>query len=117
MPVGSWSLSAAANLHRGWPATKVSVVTTSAGERSAVAGPRNGHRLGDARRLDVRASRDFDVGVGELRFFAEITNLTNRNNPCCLVYEPVTINGAPSLAERERRRVGITGNVGVLLQF
>jgi outer membrane receptor protein involved in Fe transport len=116
-PVGGWSLSATANIHRGWPTTEVNVVTTAAGDTVAVAGERNGVRLGNARRIDFRASRDFDVGVGALRFFAEVTNLTNRQNPCCLVYEPVTIDGIPALAARERARAGITGNLGLLLQF
>jgi hypothetical protein len=116
-PLGEWSLSAAANLHRGWPATEVGVVTTPAGETVAVAGPRNAVRLATVRRLDMRASREFDMGAGALRFFAEVTNLTNRNNPCCLVYEPATVNGLPALARRERGRAGITGNLGLLWQF
>jgi hypothetical protein len=117
-PVGAWTLSAAAAAHRGWPATELEVVTTSAGEQIVVAGERNAIRLGNVRRLDARVSRDFDAGVGALRFFIEVTNLTNRDNPCCLVYEPVTsLSGAASLAVRERSRVGSTGNVGVLWQF
>ncbi|RPI59149.1 MAG: hypothetical protein EHM50_09665 [Lysobacterales bacterium] len=116
--VGPWSLSGAATVHRGWPTTTVTVVTGTNGERSAVAGPRNASRLGSVRRLDVRASRDFGIGPGSLRFFAEITNFTNRRNPCCLVYEPVTTaDGLPSLTATERARVGITGNVGLLWQF
>jgi hypothetical protein len=117
-PMGAWTLSAAAALHRGWPATEIGVVTTSAGERAAVAGERNAIRLGNVSRLDARASRDFSVGPGALRFFFEITNLTNRQNPCCLVYEPTTLaTGEASLTATERARVGITGNVGVLWQF
>jgi outer membrane receptor protein involved in Fe transport len=116
-PIGAWSLSSAATLHRGWPATEVVVTTTPSGETVAVAGPRNAKRLGAVRRIDLRASRDFDVGFGSLRFFAEVTNLTNRDNPCCLVYEPVTIDGSPSLVGSERGRAGITGNIGALWQF
>jgi hypothetical protein len=33
------------------------------------------------------------------------------------VYDPVTINGSPSLAGRQRGRAGITGNIGALWQF
>jgi outer membrane receptor protein involved in Fe transport len=117
-PVGAWSLSATATMHRGWPATEVTVTTTPTGERVAVAGPRNALRLGGVRRLDARASREFAIGAGSLRFFAEITNLMNRDNPCCLVYEPVTTpDGLPSLAGEEQSRVGITGNIGLLWQF
>ncbi|HUQ51826.1 MAG TPA: TonB-dependent receptor [Gammaproteobacteria bacterium] len=117
-PVGGWSLSAAATMHRGWPTTRVTVVTGSTGDRVAVAGPRNSDRLGGVRRLDVRASREFGVGPGSLRFFAEVTNLTNRQNACCLVYDPVTLpSGLPSLVGIERARAGITGNIGLLWQF
>lgn len=117
-PVGAWSLTAAAAANLGWPTTTVSVVTNTAGERVAVADERNASRLGAVRRLDMRASRDFAIGPGDLRFFAEITNVTNRENPCCLVYEPVTTaDGEPSLVGTERARAGITGNVGLLWQF
>jgi hypothetical protein len=104
-------------LHSGWPATEIGVTTSPSGEPLAVAGPRNGIRLRDFRRLDLRASRDFDVGFGSLRFFAEVTNLTNRDNPCCLVYEPTTVDGMAALAVRERSGAAITGNLGVLWQF
>ncbi len=117
-PVGAWSLTGAAALNLGWPTTTVSVVTNAAGERIAVADERNSSRLGPVRRLDMRASRDFAIGPGELSFFAEIMNITNRKNPCCLVYEPVTAaDGQPSLAGTERARAGITGNIGLLWQF
>jgi outer membrane receptor protein involved in Fe transport len=116
-PVGRWSVSAAALLHRGWPTTEVAVATSN-GAAVAVAGERNGARLGNVRRLDIRASRDFAIGPGVLRFFAEATNLTNRDNPCCLIYEPVTLpNGDPSLAASERGQAGLTGNLGLLWQF
>jgi outer membrane receptor protein involved in Fe transport len=115
---GSWDLSGAAVVHRGWPTTTVTVVTAASGERLAVAGERNASRLGAVRRLDVRASREFGLGPGSLRFFAEVTNLTDRRNPCCLVYEPATTsNGLPSLVGTERARAGITGNIGMLWQF
>jgi hypothetical protein len=111
-------LTAVATVHRGWPTTTVAVVTNAAGEPSAVAGERNATRLDSVRRLDMRASRDFAVGPGDLRFFAEITNLTNRRNPCCLVYEPATTpQGQPSLVGSAHARAGITGNIGLLWQF
>jgi len=116
--VGAWGLSAAASLNRGWPVTEVTVETLPTGETIAVTGPRNGTRLPSSRRLDFRASKDFGVGDGAIRFFAEITNLTDRKNPCCLIYEPVTLpDGSPGLEGSERGRVGLTGNVGLLWQF
>ena len=88
------------------------------GSTVAVAGERNAVRLGNVRRLDMRASRDFTVGRGSLRFFTEVMNITDRINPCCLVYEPVTLpNGQPSLVGDEQGQAGLTGNLGLLWQF
>ena len=84
----------------------------------AVAGPRNADRLRPMRRLDLRASRMFDAGPGSLRFFAELTNATNRANPCCVSYDAVTLpDGSLQLERTERRSLPLTGNVGVLWQF
>jgi hypothetical protein len=117
-PAGRWIVSAAASAHRGWPATELAVVATPGGERVAVAGARNAARNPDVRRLDVRVSRDFALGDTSLRFSAEIQNLTNRANVCCLAYEPATSSdGSPTLVPDERGQGGITGNVGLLWQF
>jgi outer membrane receptor protein involved in Fe transport len=117
-PLAEWTLSGTLTLHRGWPVTRLSVVTDSSGASSAVAGPRNASRLGNVARLDARATREFRFGGTAVRFYAELTNLTDRNNPCCLVYEPaVSESGAPSLNAVERARVGLTGNIGVRWEF
>jgi outer membrane receptor protein involved in Fe transport len=116
--VGAWDLSLAANVHRGWPVTEVTVTTLSGGETVAEAGTRNDTRLPSVRRLDFRASKDFRVGPGALRFFAEIANLTDRENACCLAFEPITLpNGSPGLEREELARFGATGNIGLLWQF
>jgi outer membrane receptor protein involved in Fe transport len=116
--LGPWTINGALNAHRGWPATEVSVVQGSTGEPLAVAGPRNGIRLRNVRRLDFGASRDFRLGGTLLEFFAEIANLTDRSNPCCLVYDPITApDGSPTLAVDTQGQMGVTGNIGLLWQF
>jgi hypothetical protein len=115
-------LSATLALHTGWPSTAIAVETVvdSAGTPTtvAVAGPRNAERLESLRRIDLRASRVYDVPVGSLRFFTEVTNLTDRDNPCCLDYDPVTLpDGSQTLARVERNGMPFTANVGVLWQF
>jgi hypothetical protein len=116
--VGPWRISSAASAHRGWPATEISTVENAAGETVAVAGPRNAVRLGNVRKLDFGASRNFMLGSTLLQFFTEIANLTNRDNPCCLAYEPaVAPDGLPTLVRDERGQAGITGNIGLLWQF
>jgi outer membrane receptor protein involved in Fe transport len=115
---GRWIVSAAATVHRGWPLTELAVTTTAAGERVAVAGPRNAARNPSVRRLDVRLTRDFALGDTSLRFSAEIQNLTDRVNACCLAYEPAVLpDGSPTLLREARGQGGITGNVGLLWQF
>jgi outer membrane receptor protein involved in Fe transport len=116
--VGPWTISGAVGAHRGWPATEVSVAQSSSGEPIAVAGPRNAFRLGNVRKLDFGASRDFTLGGTKLGFFAEVANLTNHNNPCCLLYDPATApDGSATLVVEEQGAVGVTGNIGLLWQF
>jgi len=116
--VGLWSLSAAASLHSGWPATEVTVAQVD-GQPVAVAGARNALRLRPLRRIDFRASRDLaGVHIGTFRLFTELTNITNRRNPCCLVYEEVTTaDGASTLSQSERAGLPLTLNVGLLWEF
>lgn len=117
-PAGRWTVSAAATLHRGWPVTELEIATDVAGEPVVVAGPRHAVRLPSVRRLDFRVSRDFALGGSALRFFSEITNLTNRANPCCIAYSAAPLpDGSPALVREERSQGGVTGNVGVLWQF
>jgi outer membrane receptor protein involved in Fe transport len=116
--VGPWTINGALNAHRGLPATEVSVAQSSTGETIAVAGPRNAIRLRNVARLDFGANRDFQLGGTSLEFFAEIMNVTDRNNPCCLVYDPATTPvGSPTLVPDEQGQIGVTGNIGLLWQF
>jgi hypothetical protein len=70
------------------------------------------------RKLDFGASRDFALGETALAFFAEISNLTNHDNPCCLVYDEATApDGSPTLVRDERGQAGITGNIGLVWRF
>jgi hypothetical protein len=109
-------------LHTGWPATTLALEPSSAPNAVdgvvAVPGARNADDLRPMRRIDFRASKVFDAGVGSVRFFAELVNVTNRANPCCVAYEPFTTPvGAPALERDERRSLPLTGNVGVLWDF
>jgi TonB-dependent receptor-like protein len=120
--VGPWTLNAAATLHSGWPATLLSLETApgpgGAPTTIAVAGDRNVARLDHMRRLDFRASKDFAPKLGSLRFFAELTNVTGRENPCCLGYEPVTLpDGSEGLEGEQRHGLPLTLNVGLLWEF
>jgi hypothetical protein len=52
-----------------------------------IPGPRNAEQLGTYAQLDFRVSREFEVKHGRLSAFFEVTNASNRNNPCCIDYD------------------------------
>lgn len=85
-----WSFSAAGIWHTGWPETVLVTenVLNPDGSASLVAtvGPRNDGRHDVFHSLDVRVSRRFDLPKGDLTAFLEVTNLYNRENPCCTEY-------------------------------
>jgi outer membrane receptor protein involved in Fe transport len=121
--VGAWTLSGVADIHTGWPTTTLALVPSNAPNAVdgvvAVPGPRNAERLGPTRRLDFRASRRVAAGLGSLRVFAEVTNLTNRGNECCVRYEQVaTPPGAPAELELvPQHGLPLVLNVGALWEF
>jgi outer membrane receptor protein involved in Fe transport len=92
-----WELSLAAMYRTGWPTTDAFLV--SAGDPStADTGPRNGERLRPYFTLDARAARKFAFErAGNLTVFAEVANLTNRRNDCCIEYDVETEEGEPFL--------------------
>jgi outer membrane receptor protein involved in Fe transport len=88
----SWDISLAASVHEGWPTTDLSLIQDGVdpgGEPVyvVVPGPRNALRHDDFASIDVRASRRFDVRRGTLSVFLEISNITDRDNVCCIDWD------------------------------
>lgn len=87
---GRWDISAAATWHSGWPETELYTDTVQNGDGStdliATTSPINSLDYGSFHTLDVRASRIFPLRKGELTAFVEISNVYNRENPCCVSY-------------------------------
>ena len=84
---GPWEASLAAVWHRGWPTTEVELATLEPFPLVA-AGTRNAATVSNYARFDLRLARRFDIGAaGELTAFLEISNLTKRNNDCCMEYQ------------------------------
>jgi outer membrane receptor protein involved in Fe transport len=77
-----WDFSAAAELHTGWPTTAL-VVDTAGGIGVT---ERNRQRYDTFASVDIRISRAFEVRRGELTAYLEVTNLLDRDNPCCTEY-------------------------------
>ncbi|HEV8581648.1 MAG TPA: TonB-dependent receptor [Thermoanaerobaculia bacterium] len=94
-PAGPWSLNLAWRYHTGWPTTPVEARLVGdpedpddepddepeeKAELEAVYGPLRSERLPPYHRLDLRASRRWDLRQGRLTFFVDIQNLYNRRN-------------------------------------
>ena len=117
-----WSFSAAGSVHTGWPRTDLSVETINNpdGSTSLIASTteRNALRHSVFHSIDVRASRRFDVAIGELTGFIEITNLYNRENPCCTKYRVETdVSGNQSLSKNQGNWLPTIPSLGVIWQF
>lgn len=102
---GSWNISAAGELHTGWP-------------RSRIATGINATRYSVFHTLDARISRDFDLRQGSLAAFLEVTNLYNRKNPCCTEYSVQSgPGGADELVAIEKYWLPIVPSLGVVWRF
>lgn len=82
-----WELSVAGTHHTGWPTTEVELVAADP-IPLAVAGPRNGKRIGPFAAIDARVARKFRFErAGSLTLFFEVSNVLNRTSDCCVEYE------------------------------
>ena len=117
-----WSMSAAAVVRSGWPKTvlEAQTVRNPEGAASLVATvePYNSRRHDAFSSLDIRVSRRFELSKGELTAFLEVTNLLNRQNPCCTEYSVAfDENGDPSLVSEEGTWLPLIPSLGVLWRF
>ena len=80
----AWSLNASYSFHSGWPGTLESMheVPDEDGQTDFVIRPGTiyGHRLPSYYRLDARLTKRTRTARGDLRFFVEVSNLTNHSN-------------------------------------
>ncbi|HEX5714675.1 MAG TPA: TonB-dependent receptor, partial [Thermoanaerobaculia bacterium] len=80
----NWNLSAAWRYHTGWPTTRVFAETVVGEEGEPelvpVLGKLNAERLPSYHRMDLRASRDWQLRSSRLTFFVDLQNVYNRKN-------------------------------------
>ena len=113
-----WQATIAGSYHTGWPTTPLSVVDAAAPDASIAVGARNSRRFADFASVDMRVSRSFDLSRGELSLFAEVSNLLDRRNPCCVDYTYDYDTGGNLLLEREYRHwLPLVPSVGVLWRY
>jgi outer membrane receptor protein involved in Fe transport len=98
----AWNMSAAGEVHTGWP-------------RSLVTSELNALRYSVFHTLDFRVSRDFDLRRGTLTAFLEVTNLYNRDNPCCTEYSIQP--GLGELVGTEKYWLPVVPSLGVVWRF
>jgi outer membrane receptor protein involved in Fe transport len=111
-----WDFSVAATYHTGWPTTSVHLVATEP-LPLATTGPRNGERFDDYASIDLRVARRFPLETGLLTVYFEVTNLTNRDNPCCTEYEFNTDEDVPFLETEVNDNLPLLPNLGVTWEF
>ncbi len=92
IPLGQrWNVNFAGEYHTGWPTTSLTAHLeedeSSVPQLIVERGERNGERLPDFKRLDMRVTHLTELPRGRLTFFMEITNLLNEKNPCCVDFE------------------------------
>ena len=118
-----WDLSLAASVHSGWPTTDLSLVQDGVdpgGEPVyvVVPGPRNTLRHDDFASIDFRASRRFDVRRGTLSVFLEISNITDRENVCCIDWDiEDDAQGNPVLEYSYDYWLPLLPAIGILWEF
>jgi len=83
-PREHWSFNLSGAYHTGWPTTAVYGELLHYPDGSLgvypYLGPRNGERIDDYLRLDLRAGREFALRSGVLSIYLEVMNLLNREN-------------------------------------
>ena len=102
---GHWDLSAAGEAHTGWPKSVLPAEQL------------NTSRYSVFHALDVRVSREFAVRRGDLTVFLEVSNLYNRENPCCTEYSVTTGPSGPLLVEKEANWLPLLPSLGVVWRF
>ena len=79
-----WNVNLAWRLHSGWPTTSITgeLEEDEEGELEVVPvlGPLNGDRLPVYHRLDLRASREWQLRRGVLGFYVDVQNVYDRGN-------------------------------------
>ena len=96
---GAWQFSSNVNWHTGWRRNVLVQTGVPNGAASGVElAPRNGEDWGSYFSLDVRAGWIRALPKGALEMFAEVDNLTNHSNDCCVSYNVQSAGPLASLS-------------------
>jgi hypothetical protein len=104
-PSDNWRVSAAWQLHSGWPVTPITFEVDSLRDGTHHVRPQygtmNSGRLAPYHRLDLRVSNERTLGVGRLSVYVDLFNVYDRANPRGLGYTVRDWN-APRADVRQR---------------
>ncbi len=115
---GRWDLSAVLSAHSGWPKTSVAIAAGSdPDEPELVFTERNAGNFAPFATLDLRAGYRMPVPRGELSLFFELSNATNRRNPCCVDFGLEDETGQPLLDQRDEYWFPLLPAAGILWEF
>jgi hypothetical protein len=114
---GPWTATIASSYHTGWPSTELKL-DTSGSVPALDLSERNQSRLAYYNSVDLRVTRTFLLPLGVLDAFVEISNATDRSNPCCVSYEVVTEPDGSVRVDREVDSwLPLVPSAGVLWRF
>jgi len=101
-----------------WPTTPVSA-TPQDSEVVLVPGPRNSGRLDAYYRVDLRIAQGLQSGRHHVELFADVANLLDRENVCCVAAFEVEPDGAGGFVAQPIERTGLSRTIegGVRWQF
>jgi len=114
-----WDIGLAANIHSGWPKTRLSI--EASGNPMApivVFGERNAERFDTFATLDFRVAYKAPVRNGTLSYFLELSNATNRKNACCVDFDlDEDAGGIVILEQKDDYWLPLLPAIGVLWEF
>ncbi len=110
-------MSVAWEARTGWPTTSLTAEPTASGAVVPVLRTLYGERLPDYRRLDLRASRRWQLCIGELELFVDVQNLLGERNVrgCDVALRGEGVN--PEVVTAEKLWSGLVPSVGVRWAF
>ncbi len=116
-----WNFSASWHYHSGWPTTEVSyiLIPLSNGKRytQRVVGPAYTDQLPDYHRLDLRATRRWELGRSQLIAFVDLFNAYNRTNLIGYAYSPVVSGTTVKTTREARDLLPLLPSVGLTWEF
>ena len=113
-----WDFGLIATGHSGWPTSSVELDTSNPDEPVIRFTDRNRSNYNTFATLDMRLRYRMPVRIGELTFFVEASNATNRENQCCVDFDVDTdTTDMPILLLEHDYWLPLIPAVGVLWQF